>query len=583
MASLRADHVNYLIWRYLQESGFGHTAVQMGREWHSNPQDLPFAEAVKPSELISILQDGLAYDEITAQVKTTDKRYAFVDAKARAPSQPVAVVDDGQDEVDEAATARSRKRPKLDRGGTDDRRKRASNVKPTTSEDAMEVDGTEAPAEVKVEEPPIVTTAEIGEEKGVQSKTPYEPIIAEPIAVMQLHESDVMNLDWARIDGQEGLLASGGGLCRWYSHLLEHHEGEPNLKPRFKDLTSVPQPGTISCTAKDKRTGRLAWGSDDATNFTIKIRTALPDQDTNDAQLKSITSGKGTVVLLRWSKSAKSLMYAAQYETGDVEPSILSHLAVLEATATAPLLAHTTETPIEDAAWTSEDGILICGENLLEFLRITAEDVESASSIETDTPWSMLKYDEVIGRACCISPEDGNIALVSIDDSKISFHSKSSHGGQLTAIEWQPTAEAKMMDSTRFLATSSIDGTIKLWNAHHELECTRTMTMETSAPAMALAFSNNGTYVAVAGDGRVCIWLVDEGPEAANDSDQKDKPVAIWHYQSPHSDDQTPGSPVEDAPFHVLAWNESDELLAYSWGDKVSHPVVDIANTISLT
>ena len=113
MASLRADHINYLIWRYLQESGFGHTAVQMMRDWNSNPQDLPFAEAVKPSDLISILQDGLAYDEITAQVKTTDKRYAFIDAKARSVSQPVAV-DDVHDEADEAATARSRKRPKLD-------------------------------------------------------------------------------------------------------------------------------------------------------------------------------------------------------------------------------------------------------------------------------------------------------------------------------------------------------------------------------------------------------------------------------------------------------------------------------------
>ena len=66
-APLTSDHVNYLIWRYLQERGFGKSAVQLSREWGTDdPHQLPFAHSVKQGTLISILQDGLRYDALAA-------------------------------------------------------------------------------------------------------------------------------------------------------------------------------------------------------------------------------------------------------------------------------------------------------------------------------------------------------------------------------------------------------------------------------------------------------------------------------------------------------------------------------------
>ncbi|KAI9664315.1 MAG: hypothetical protein M1831_002248 [Alyxoria varia] len=100
-AALNSDHVNYLIWRYLQERGYGKSAIQLSREWGiEKPQQLPFAEAVKPHTLISMLQDGLAYDSISASVshnvrnsasqsadndsaRANNKRYKFMDSSKK--------------------------------------------------------------------------------------------------------------------------------------------------------------------------------------------------------------------------------------------------------------------------------------------------------------------------------------------------------------------------------------------------------------------------------------------------------------------------------------------------------------------
>jgi transducin (beta)-like 1 len=65
---LNSNILNYLVWRYLQESGFGMAATWLGREWHRNPDAvMPFAKHVKQYSLINIVQDGLFLDDVRAQ------------------------------------------------------------------------------------------------------------------------------------------------------------------------------------------------------------------------------------------------------------------------------------------------------------------------------------------------------------------------------------------------------------------------------------------------------------------------------------------------------------------------------------
>lgn len=64
---LSSNVVNYLVWRYLQEAGYGNAALHLSRCWIRDPQALPFARHVQPHTLINLLQDGLWFDKLQAE------------------------------------------------------------------------------------------------------------------------------------------------------------------------------------------------------------------------------------------------------------------------------------------------------------------------------------------------------------------------------------------------------------------------------------------------------------------------------------------------------------------------------------
>ena len=86
--ALCSDHVNYLILRYLQEAGHESAATAFHREWHrlpefKDPEQYPFARTVKRGELVSVIQDGLQYDELVVKVKKNERRFLFTQVVSR--------------------------------------------------------------------------------------------------------------------------------------------------------------------------------------------------------------------------------------------------------------------------------------------------------------------------------------------------------------------------------------------------------------------------------------------------------------------------------------------------------------------
>jgi hypothetical protein len=64
---LNSNILNYLVWRYLQETGFAMAATWLGREWHRNPDEvMPFAKDIQQYALIHLVQDGLFLDDVRA-------------------------------------------------------------------------------------------------------------------------------------------------------------------------------------------------------------------------------------------------------------------------------------------------------------------------------------------------------------------------------------------------------------------------------------------------------------------------------------------------------------------------------------
>ncbi|KAI8770711.1 F-box/WD repeat-containing protein TBL1XR1-B, partial [Biomphalaria glabrata] len=60
--SFSSDEVNFLVYRYLQESGFLHSAYTFGIESHISQSNINGA-LVPPAALLNIIQKGLQYTE----------------------------------------------------------------------------------------------------------------------------------------------------------------------------------------------------------------------------------------------------------------------------------------------------------------------------------------------------------------------------------------------------------------------------------------------------------------------------------------------------------------------------------------
>lgn len=82
--ALGSDHINYLILRYLQESGHENAAkALLSQDWsrpdeYRDPEKLPFAPKVKQYDLVNIIQDGLFHDQLQAQVTKQPQRFDLI-------------------------------------------------------------------------------------------------------------------------------------------------------------------------------------------------------------------------------------------------------------------------------------------------------------------------------------------------------------------------------------------------------------------------------------------------------------------------------------------------------------------------
>lgn len=65
--SVSSDEINFLVYRYLLESGFSHSAFTFSLESHVHQSSIN-GSSVPPGALISVLQKGLQYIEAEASI-----------------------------------------------------------------------------------------------------------------------------------------------------------------------------------------------------------------------------------------------------------------------------------------------------------------------------------------------------------------------------------------------------------------------------------------------------------------------------------------------------------------------------------
>ena len=612
MAQLKSDHVNYLIWRYLQENGYGKAAVQLQRDWsNNNPESLPFAQDVKPYTLISAIQDGLNYDELLASLQpdeanvsnapTYARRYTFaIPRKRPAEDEP----QDTRTTLQEIASG-SRKRQKLDSTVNDQHqtpttsrpssgRRKSAKVTPLDLQrngDAMDVDNEEdaqeQEAEAELEEESEVAipvpTLDIGTSTGTQNEEFVDKRLARSLFDIDLPGADILNCRWSRLNPLQCTI-TGGSV--WQTLALpayaidsdredeDEQESEPSIVhhgPKSKNFfVSATDEGERNTNVgviwgnKDLNPKAYAWANTEAgyaNNAGVLVYEKL-------GKMATIAITPSTVLFVRFNHDSTRLLAGSASEEGEGIISIYdvedlnqnSGFSPKGGTSTA---AHYSSFALPhialNATFSGFQKIVSCGENAIsisEPSRVSEFRPESpiasdweTTHVSTNQAWELLADRDAIGsRVACGAPDTGFLGLLTLDD--MSFSSKQAHEQQVTSIHWQPRFTVSPDFPKQLLASSSTDGTVKLWTTESALECIHVLNMDPWVPAMALVFNKSGRYVAAAGDRQIKAWDVDDraklGVEVNGESvhtEYKDK-LLVAHWQS--DEEEKPSESAQD-------------------------------------
>lgn len=557
--TLTSDHVNYLIWRYLQESGHAEAAVKLQRDWLSDPQTLPFAQHIKTHALVSLIQKGLRYHQVEqsfgqtgGQKSSSAATLLFFGTEAgRASSIPQQ--EQIEDEKSRSSNARKHPRDSNTNGLSLDlptpapaaKRSRRSNgdvstngdrgdgdsmqidqngyryqseapipVSPTNYSPAeegqtangmdMDEDG-DAPGSPASDNAPLTQTLSIGESRGIQSDKVAE--LGPQTNILTLSEtSHVMHTAWNPKDPAI-LATSGKALCRlWNISRSAAFDDNPNHQNHqsYVDLVRSSYGSYVSTMAWDPTGEILAVA---IRNENSDLMGAVSLWTKVGKTIDELPAAQDMVLELRWSPSGKQLLGITS------SGNVTSSLALWDIDSCQGIPPYQLPSTITDAAWTSNHQLTICGNNmiassLLEDQGIIALNTRSEPIAQES--WMHIRYDSRTHTTALATDETAVLGLI---DSSDTLRTIVAHESDITALAYQPVTNlsAYPASAPRLLATSSLDGSIKVWDAKRPFNLVHSLSLGHAAPAIAMSFTPDGYLVAAANWNRVLIWNAEVG------------------------------------------------------------------------
>jgi len=348
----------------------------------------------------------------------------------------------------------------------------------------------------------LMLTLTNGESRGVQSEKvaelgPQTSILAVP------DKTHVEHTAWNPKDPT--ILAVGGdALCRlWYMSRTATSGDNPNHKSYVDILDSSH--GSLVTTMAWNPTGEvLAVATRDDSSECVG---AVSLWSKMGRTLDELPATQDMVLSLRWSPSGNHLLGITSSGTG---ASSLALWDIQSSQAMPPWPVHNVVT---DAAWTSNHQLTICGHDLIasslleEGKILTLHSRGEAPALQS---WTHIRYDSRTHTTALAAEESGVLGLI---DSSDALRTTTAHDAEITALAYQPVTNLSAYPATapRLVATSSLDGTIKIWDAKRPFTVVHTLPLGYTTPAMAMSFTPDGYLVAAANGDRVLIWNAEAG------------------------------------------------------------------------
>mmetsp|Transcript_1715 Transcript_1715/g.3593 ORF Transcript_1715/g.3593 Transcript_1715/m.3593 type:complete len:487 (-) Transcript_1715:148-1608(-) len=399
--SITSDELNFLVYRYLHESGFRHAAYTFGCESLVAKSNINGSK-IAPGELVNLVQKGIMYMELERSV-----------------------ADDGSDIPNAEGFTLIR----------------ASGEANKQSKRARPAEAAEVPQEPKSE-----VAAEVPSAPAVLKETPEEDV-----TTLVGHSSEVFICAWSPTSLQ---LASGSGdstariwqvpegpcgtaqMAQLAEPLVLQHYSDEKDKEKSKDVTTLDWNHDGSALATGSYDGQARiWSS------TGKL-------------VRSLVRHKGPIFSLKWNRTGQYLL------SGSVDKT-----AVIWDTATGAVkqvFAFHKE-PTLDVDWRDDDSfascstdrmIYVCKLNQPSALRCFQGHKDEVNAIKWSPSGQLL--------ASC---SDDYTAKIWSMKHESCVQDLVEHTKEIYTIKWSPTGAGSSNPSANLvLASASFDATIRVWD-----------------------------------------------------------------------------------------------------------------------
>ncbi|KAG0352096.1 hypothetical protein BGZ54_002959, partial [Gamsiella multidivaricata] len=474
--SVTSEEINYLIFRYLQESGFVHTGFAFQNESHIHKSEYRNAN-VQPGALVSVIQKGLLYMDLELHVNE--------DGTERECTGPVALI--GPHRCDKQA-----KKPKRDelvsRGNKRDRKdtKRAQKQQQEREKRAkMDADDEEKDEENMMDTDQVEDVSVVGTPAEMTDIPEVKIIPASDAITLKGHTADVFVCSWN--PASPSLLASGSGDATARIWQIPANTDEPLKEPIV--LKHLP-----ALTDNNRDVTTMDWNA----SGTL-LATGFYDGQariwTQRGQLRYLMSQhRGPIFALKWNKKGNYIL------TGSLDHTTI----VWDATTGDAKQQHEFHTgAVLDVDWldnttfatSSSDGkVYVCKVDSMDPLKVFEGHKDEVNAIRWDPLGELL--------ASC--SDDRTVKIWSMAQDECVFD-LTAHTQAVYDMTWAPR-EA----SSRILATASFDTSVRLWDANTG-DCLRVLSRHVEA-VYTVAFNPAGTHLATGSpDYTINIWRVQDG------------------------------------------------------------------------